>query len=167
MTNPEADMTQSNHAPSPYARPEPAWQTLAEFILPSELDSEPLALEKVVEAVQPLNLSMTHLERLKTAVAEATLNAIEHGNRYRPDLPVAIRILASAKTVTVSITDQGSGPIPEPQSPDLAAKVAGQQPPRGWGFFLIEKTVDAFRISGDEAHHTIELFLYLEGKEKQ
>ena len=112
--------------------------------------------------LQALKLSPTDLERLKTAVAEATLNAIEHGNRYQPDLPVTIRVLASAKAITVSITDQGKGPIPDPHSPDLAAKVAGQEAPRGWGFFLIEKMVDEFRITAGEAHHTIELFLYLE-----
>jgi anti-sigma regulatory factor (Ser/Thr protein kinase) len=141
----------------------PAWQTLAEFSLPSQPGSDRMAREQITTALRTLNLSPADLERLKTAVAEATLNAIEHGNRFRPDRPVAIRILASVKTVTVSITDQGHGPIPEPQSPDLAAKVAGQQSPRGWGFFLIEKMVDDFRISGDETHHTIELFLYLEG----
>jgi hypothetical protein len=62
----------------------------------------------------------------------------------------------------VSITDQGGGPISPPEPPDLAAKVSGQQRPRGWGFFLIEKMVDDVQISGDGAHHTIELFLYLE-----
>lgn len=142
---------------------EPAWQILAEFSLPSQPGSDRLAREQVTAAIRTLNLSANDLERLKTAVAEATLNAIEHGNRYQPDLPVAIRIQASAKAVTVAITDQGSGPIPDRQFPDLAAKVTGQQPSRGWGFFLIEKMTDDFRITGDEAHHTIELFLYLEG----
>lgn len=126
-----------------------------------------MAWEQVVVALQVLNLSPAALEWLKIAVAEATLNAIEHGNRFQPDLPVTIRVLTSAKTVTVSITDQGSEPIPEPESPNLAAKVAGQQSPRGW-FFLIEKMMDDFRISSDEAHHhTIEMFLYLEGGDSE
>lgn len=30
------------------------------------------------------------LERLKTAVGEATMNAMEHGNRYDPEKPVAV-----------------------------------------------------------------------------
>ena len=32
---------------------------------------------------------------LKTAVGEATMNAMEHGNHYDPDLPVAIRLLTT------------------------------------------------------------------------
>jgi anti-sigma regulatory factor (Ser/Thr protein kinase) len=152
-----------NPKPSTHPAQEPAWQTLAEFSLPSRPGSDRLAWEQAAAALRPLNLSPTDLERLKTAVAEATLNALEHGNRYQPDLPVAIRILASAKAVTISITDQGREPIPDPHPPNLAAKIAGQQPRRGWGFFLIEKLVDDYRVSSDETHHTIELFLYLEG----
>lgn len=143
--------------------PNPTWQTLAEFALPSQLDSEHLALLKVTEAVRELRLPAAHLERLKTAVAEATLNAIEHGNRSRPDLPVLIRVQVSQKALRVCVTDQGSGLSAEPATPDLAAKLTGRQPLRGWGFFLIEKTMDHLRLSGDDAHHTIELFLYLEG----
>ena len=146
----------------PITSPEPTWQTLTEFNLLSQPGSDRQARDGVTAALQALSLSAADLERLKTAVAEATLNAIEHGNRYQPDLPVTIRILASAKAITISITDQGSVPIPDPHSPDLAAKVAGQQTPRGWGFFLIEKMVDDFRITAGEGRHTIELFLYLE-----
>lgn len=141
----------------------PAWQTLAEFSLPSQPGSDEAAIDQVAAAVQALQLSPLSLARLKTAVAEATLNAIEHGNRSRPDLPVSIRVLVSDKTLLVRVTDQGRGPIPKPEAPDLAAKVAGRQPLRGWGFFLIEKMMDDLRVTGDEAHHTIELFLYLEG----
>ena len=44
-------------------------------------------------AVANLGLAPARLERLKTAVAEATMNAMEHGNEYRPDRPVSIRVL--------------------------------------------------------------------------
>ena len=38
------------------------------------------------------------LERLKTAVGEATMNAMEHGNEYRRDRPVSIRVLHAPAT---------------------------------------------------------------------
>lgn len=164
MTNDKMDITQHDRPPSNRTPAEPTWQSLAEFKLPSELSSECLALEKVSAAVRAFNLPTIYLERLKTAVAEATLNAIEHGNRYRSDAPVVIRVLASEKALLVRVTDQGNGgPIARAEVPDLAAKVAGRQSPRGWGFFLIEKLVDDLRVTIDDAHHTIELFLYLEG----
>ena len=143
------------------------WEALADFELPSEVGNEREAMRRVAEAVQPLNLPPERIERLKTAVAEATLNAIEHGNRYQADLPVAIRIVKSKsdEALAVSVTDYGtSGPLPERVEPDLDAKLAGRQSPRGWGFFLIEKMVDGVRVTSDDAHHTIELFLYTEGR---
>ncbi len=143
-----------------------AWRTLAEFTLPSEPGNERRAIEQVAQAAQELNLSDRRLERLKTAVAEATMNAMEHGNRYRPDVPVAIHVLASDQALAVRITDQGGGqPIPEPQTPDLPAKLAGQQSPRGWGLFLIRNMVDDMRITTDSTHHTIELIFHLKGDE--
>ena len=60
---------------------------------------------------------------------------------------------------------QGGGrPIPQLEVPDLEAKLAGLQSPRGWGLFLIEKMVDEMRVTSDETHHTIELVMHLEGE---
>jgi anti-sigma regulatory factor (Ser/Thr protein kinase) len=142
------------------------WRTLAEFTLPSEPGNERQAMDRVAQAAQGLHLLDLRLERLKTAVAEATMNAMEHGNRYRPDVPVTIHVLVSDQALAVRITDQGGGqPIPEPQTPDLPAKLAGQQSPRGWGLFLIRNMVDDMRITTDSTHHTIELIFHLKGDE--
>ena len=42
-------------------------------------------MEQVADAVRALGLPARRLHQLKTAVAEASLNAMEHGNRFRPD----------------------------------------------------------------------------------
>jgi anti-sigma regulatory factor (Ser/Thr protein kinase) len=140
------------------------WHILAEFSLPSELGNECEATTQVIAAIQPLNLPDLRVQRLKTAVAEATMNAIEHGNKRRPELPVFIQVLVSPQALAVRISDHGGGgPIPHVEQPDLDAKLAGQQSPRGWGLFLIEKMVDEVHVSSDEAHHTLELIVYLEG----
>lgn len=62
------------------ADPGDEWQTLAELLIPSAPDNERLAMEQVATAVAGLALPPRPLERLKTAVAEATMNAMEHGN---------------------------------------------------------------------------------------
>jgi serine phosphatase RsbU (regulator of sigma subunit)/anti-sigma regulatory factor (Ser/Thr protein kinase) len=140
------------------------WLTLANFSLPSEPGNERQAMEQVAEVAQKLDLSPRRLEQLKTAVAEATMNAMEHGNRYRPDMPVQIQVAASGTVLSVRITDQGgTQPIPETPIPDLEAKLAELQTPRGWGLFLIQNLVDEMNITSDETHHTIELILHLEG----
>ena len=135
---------------------------LAAFEVASEPGNERLAIDQVTKAVAGLELAGPRLERLKTAVGEATMNAIEHGNHNRPELPVEIRVVADDTDLKVRITDQGGErPIPEVETPDLEAKLAGLQTPRGWGLFLIQEMVDELRTAVDEHHHTIELVMHL------
>lgn len=139
------------------------WQMLAEFELPSEPGNERRAMEDVAQIVQELPLSDARLEKLKTAVAEATMNAMEHGNKYRAEVPVQIQVMTVGGALAVRITDRGGGlPIPEAEQPDLEAKLAGVQSPRGWGLFLIESMVDELNVLTDDVHHTVELIMHLE-----
>ena len=141
-------------------------KSLAKFDLLSEPGNEREAMNRVAGAVEPLGLSKKSLDRLGTAVAEATMNAMEHGNAYRPELPVMVEVLASETEVAVRITDEGEGP-PEfsSEAPDIEAKLGGGQTPRGWGLFLIGNMVDELRVSGGEGHHTVELVLRRDGGE--
>lgn len=142
-----------------------AWQTLAGFTVPSEPGNERRAMERVAETVQKLGLSHRRLERLKTAVAEAVMNAMEHGNNYRSELPVAIQVLGSETSLLVRVVDQGGGqPLPAPETPDLEAKLASQQTTRGWGLFLIQNMVDKINVATEASHHTVELVIRLEGE---
>ena len=93
------------------------------------------------------------------------MNAIEHGNQNRAELPVLVCVRARAADLHVDITDQGGfRPIPDAETPDLEAKLAGTQRTRGWGLFLIKNMVDEMEITGDNDHHTIHLTFHLEGK---
>jgi len=122
-------------------------------------------MEEVARAVSGLGLPERTLERLKTAVAEATKNAMEHGNHYRAELPVLIEVSASEAEISVKITDEGSGPPAfHPETPDLEAKLEGEQTLRGWGLFLIRNLVDDMNVTGDEHHHTVELIMHLDGR---
>jgi serine phosphatase RsbU (regulator of sigma subunit)/anti-sigma regulatory factor (Ser/Thr protein kinase) len=139
-----------------------AERELAAFEVPSEPGNERQAIDRVAEAVAGLGLAGERLERLKTAVGEATMNAIEHGNGNRPELPVEVRVVADQTDVKVLITDQGGErAIPEVEAPDLEAKLAGLQTPRGWGLFLIQNMVDGLETAVNEHHHTIELVMHL------
>ena len=146
-------------APSSGAR-----RTLAELSIPSEPGNERRAAEEVARAVSGLRLPEKTLRRFKTAVAEATLNAMEHGNRYRAELPVLIEVSVSEVDLSVKITDEGSGPPAfHSVTPDIEAKLEGEQSLRGWGLFLIKNLVDDMNVSGDEHHYTVELITYLKG----
>lgn len=138
---------------------------LTEFSLECREGDERVAIEKVVAAVEPLGLPSAQIERLKTAVGEATMNAIEHGNRNRPELPVDVRVVADDGKLTVRVVDRGAGDGERvaTELPDLEAKLAGEQSPRGWGLYLIENMVDEVHESFDEERHVVELVMNLEG----
>ncbi|GAC1331450.1 MAG: ATP-binding protein [Mycobacteriales bacterium] len=136
---------------------------LDEFTVSSEPGNERAAMARVAEAIKDFGLAPLRLERLKTAVAEATMNAIEHGNHNQADLPVRLRVLSAPDAVVVTISDQGGLPVsaPAPDAPDLEAKLAGLQTPRGWGLFLIKNMVDEMTVSADGAEHTVRLTVHL------
>ncbi len=159
-----------------------------ELILQFEVASLPgnelVAINRVAEIVQILEargraLTQANVERIKTAVAEATMNAMEHGNQYQEDCPVKISALISADQLIIRIVDQGGDQggdqpsrqsddttIPSPaltaEEPDLAKKLAGTQSPRGWGLFLIKNMTDALSTTSDGQEMTVELRFDLE-----
>ena len=140
------------------------WKTLGEFSLPSEAGIERIASEKVLELLIEIPLKKTQVDRLKTAVSEATMNAIEHGNHFDRNKPVIIKVIASEKAISVHISDRGGDIIiPESKVPDLEAKLAGLESPRGWGMFIIRRMVDHLEILSGEDHHTVVLSMFLEG----
>ena len=139
----------------------PSFRQLASFTVRSEPGNERVALAQVAEAVAGEGLSPGRLERLKTAVAETAMNAIEHGNRNQPEVPVDVVVTVADGDIVVTITDQGgapeeAGPAAEP---DLAAKLAGEQAPRGWGLFLIRHMVDAMDVTTEGTRHTVRLVM--------
>jgi len=131
------------------------------FELPSEPGNERLALVRVAGTVKGLGLSEARLEKLKTAVAEATMNAIEHGNQNRAEIPVEVEVTQDGDDIIVAISDQGGDAqagdkaAAEPEEPDLVKKLEGGQSPRGWGLFLIRNMVDAVNVTTNGQRHTI------------
>lgn len=144
---------------------DPGERTLVSFTVPSVEGNEVMAIAKVSEAIEELELDPAEVERLKTAVGEAVMNAIEHGNEFNPDLDVAVDVKATQAAVRVRITDNGEDKvIPEVETPDLEAKLAGDQTPRGWGLFLIEKMVDEVRTEHQNGTRTVELIVNQKGE---
>ncbi len=160
----------NGHAASEFARDgrpaDPVERTLLDLVLPGELGNEREAMERVAEAVAPLAIEPARLERLKTAVSEAAMNAIEYGSGGSPDVPVEIRVTVTDAELRIAIVDRAlGGPIPgdDAEEPDIEAKLAGLQKPRGWGLFLIKHMVDRVEVTPGEDNQTVTLTLDLEG----
>jgi len=138
-------------------------RTLGDFEIPSEPGNERLAARQVLAAVESLGLSERRSKRLETAVAESTMNAMEHGNRYDPEKPVRILVQRDEGHLRVFVFDHGEGSsIPESTAPDIEAKLQGEQSPRGWGLFLIKNMVDELNVKSSDDRHMIELVFNLE-----
>ena len=120
---------------------------LEDFSIKSAPGNERDARLRVASAVEGLGMPGPTVERLKTAVAEAVMNAMEHGNHFDPDLAVDIRVMASDAAVSVEVFDDGGDvAVGRAVVPDIDAKLAGDQSPRGWGLFLIENMVDEMAV---------------------
>jgi serine phosphatase RsbU (regulator of sigma subunit)/anti-sigma regulatory factor (Ser/Thr protein kinase) len=129
------------------------------FSIPGEEGNERLAMDRVAAAIADLALPPARLERLKTAVSEAAMNAIEYGSQGRPDVPVDISVETTRDSIVVRITDRAlSGAVPtDAESPDIELKLAGEQKPRGWGLFLIRNMVDSMDVTSDGSTQTVTL----------
>ncbi len=139
-------------------------QVLLRMSIEGAEGNERLAMDQVASAVAPLALANDRLDRLKTAVSEAAMNAIEYGSQKNPTVPVDIEVALEHQDLVVRITDRGlSGALGETEEPNLEAKLAGNQKPRGWGLFLIKHMVDAMEVATDGAVQTVTLTLHLEG----
>jgi anti-sigma regulatory factor (Ser/Thr protein kinase) len=149
----------------------PADETiLLEFELPGAPGNERTAMDRVAQAVGPLGLQAARLERLKTAVSEATMNAIEYGSGSNPDVPVGIAVASLDGEIRVRITDRAlGGPIPgdDAEQPDLEAKLEGLQKARGWGLFLIRNMVDRVDVTPGDGRQTVTLTMALKGEDDE
>jgi serine/threonine-protein kinase RsbW len=114
-----------------------------EVSLPNELGYERIAMECSASFARIAGFVQERIEDLKTAVSEACLNAIEHGNKGRPEARVIVTMNFEDDTLSVTVKDEGAGmPEPPEEEPDVENKVENLEPPRGLGIYLIKQLVD-------------------------
>jgi serine/threonine-protein kinase RsbW len=113
-----------------------------EVRLPSELGFEKVALSTAASVAALMGFSPDRVEDLNTAVAEACINAIEHGNQLNDSLSVGVVLSTTDDELEVRVIDDGSGVTDSPTSPDMDRKMLGEEDPRGMGMFLIQALVD-------------------------
>jgi len=116
--------------------------TTVEVRLPSRLGYEKVAMSTAAAVAKLVGLRPDRIEDLKTAVAEACINAIEHGNRLNEKLSVGVVLSASDDVLEVKVIDDGKGMKSQPPKPDIDRKMHGEEDPRGMGMFLIQALVD-------------------------
>ena len=113
-----------------------------EIVIDSKLGYERVARASVAAFGKLLGFSEERIEDLKTVVAEAAINAMQHGNKDRLDAKVAISMNFKDDALHISVTDAGSGIKDLPSNPDIDRIVEKLDPPTGFGTFLIRQLAD-------------------------
>lgn len=114
-----------------------------ELSFPSELGNEKIARDTVEAFARRCGFTRDQIEDLKTALGEACINAIEHGNQRQPELRVQITCNCDGRQLVVQIYDHGLK-VYENELPrvDMARKLSGQAALRGMGLLIISQLVD-------------------------
>jgi serine/threonine-protein kinase RsbW len=133
-----------------------------ELHIPSIMGFEKVAMECSASVAKKMGFTEDRIEDLKTAVAEACLNAIEHGNRMDTNTKVGITLTVEESKLQVSVKDQGKG-IDQILTPCIENKVEGKDKPRGWGIFLIKSLMNEVTFEpSPEGGNITKMVIYLE-----
>ena len=128
-------------------------KTTVELKLPSRLGFEKVAMATAANVAKLMGFGDARIEDLKTAVSEACINAIEHGNRLQEQLSVVVLLTLEASQLEVKVIDKGHGVTKKVAKPDMEKKLHGEESPRGLGLFLIENLVDEVEFVLSRLHH--------------
>lgn len=113
-----------------------------ELSIPSEFGYERVVREAVASFARRIGFASERVEDLKTAVSEACLNAIEHGNAQMPGMRVDVNCVWENDVLMVRVLDHGLKRYAGHVAPCITSKVHGEAPPRGMGLYLIAQLVD-------------------------
>lgn len=115
-----------------------------ELRIPSEFGYEKMAMDLARAVAERMGLAPERAEDLETAVAEACLNAIEHGNRLDANTRVRVLLSIDADRLVIDVRDEGRGGPPPKHfpEPDISRKLAGQEALRHMGLYIIQHLVD-------------------------
>jgi serine/threonine-protein kinase RsbW len=127
---------------------------MIEISIPNIMGYERMAMDCSASFAKLLGFIHERIEDLKTAVAEACINAIEHGNERRDDSRVIIRMNIEDDSLVVAVIDQGIGVTKVVEEPSIEKMIEMQQPGRGFGIFMIKQLADdvEFINMGERGH---------------
>ena len=129
-----------------------------EVSLPSKLGYERIAMGCSETFAKNLGFTRERIEDLKTAVAEACLNAMKHGNKMNSDARVTVVMNHTDDAFQVEVWDKGEGFSQLPADPDIDRIISFMDPPVGFGLFLIRKLVDQVEFNTiDRKGHVVRM----------
>jgi serine/threonine-protein kinase RsbW len=130
--------------------------------IPSVLGFEKVAMDFAASVAKMMQFPEARIEALKTAIAEACINAIEHGNKLDASTKVGISLTVEDAKLQVAVQDEGTG-LGQVETPSIEQKMAGKQKTRGWGIFLIKSLMDEVEFeSSPEGGNVVKMVIHLQ-----
>lgn len=127
---------------------------IVKIILPNILGYERIAMASSASFAKMYGFSYERIEDIKTIVAEAAINAMQHGNKGREDSEVVVTLGLKDNAIHVEVADHGDGISEVLPKPDIERIMNNLDPPIGFGVFLIQELADEveFNLDTDSGH---------------
>jgi serine/threonine-protein kinase RsbW len=115
-----------------------------ELKIPSEPGFEKVAMHTAGDCARMMGMSEERILDVMTAVSEACINAMEHGNANDVSTKVYVAVTIENDRLAIDVVDEGrAGPPPTGvEAPDIEAQIDGRAEPGGMGLFVIKSLVD-------------------------
>jgi len=125
-----------------------------EITLTNQIGYERIAMACSASFAEMFGFPKDRIEDLKTIVAEASINAMQHGNKGREDAKVIVSMNYQNNTIRVWVRDEGEGIKEKPPNPDIEKIIEADEALSGFGLFLIEQLADQveYKESADKGH---------------
>ncbi len=131
-----------------------------EIFIPSILGFEKVARSAAEALAKQMGFPEEKIEDVKTAVAEAVMNAIEHGNLEDKATSVTVMFSASEEHLEIRVQDRGRQIVPNP-----LPTPGRDNSTRGWGLFFMQSLMDEFEVSRSPEGNEIRMTIFLNGGE--
>jgi serine/threonine-protein kinase RsbW len=136
--------------------------TSKRIIIPSSIANLHAVNHFIEEICDHYNIFNSYFSNILTAVTEAVVNAIEHGNRNDPYKHVEISFSTRNDGLCFTVSDQGVGfnpeSLPDPTDPGNDGSV-------GRGLFVMKSLADELVYSNGGS--TVELFFSISGIDQE
>lgn len=144
-------------------------KTSLELRVPSELGNEKYAMRLAQDVAAEMGFPQDKIENLKIAIAEACLNAIEHGNKEKANMKVIIDFTLHESELEINIQNLGESFVPESiEKPSLKDKIEGKdKKKRGWGMFIIKSMVDEMEYLNIKGKTQLRMIIKLPQEEEE
>ncbi len=132
-----------------------------EISFPNELGYEVVARDAVAAFARCVGFHHERIEDMKTALSEACINAIEHGNALEPGLRVFVACDYTHDRLAIDVRDQGVQDYTPGKVPlSIAEKMAGLGTLRGMGMMLISELSDEVDVLPVDGGNCFRLIFY-------